>query len=213
MSYINTTFLILLAQNSFFASHEKIDRNDKKDVFVGEFDEFTTKWYISIGLPIFASQCAMLVFPHLFTMMQAMTLCLTRCVDRRFSLNTRKTSKIIQDDYEHLYTGPNFILQVRYAQVLFTIFVTITFSSGMPALYFVNFFVLFIQFWVDKFLIFNYYRKTIDFTKEISHSVVRLLPVAIVLHFAFATYIYGYPLILKSSSIGSWIGVNEQYHT
>lgn len=42
----------------------------------------------------------------------------------------------------------------------------------MPSLYFVNFLVLFVQFWVDKFLIFNYYRKTIDFTKELSHSVV-----------------------------------------
>lgn len=83
----------------------------------------------------------------------------------------------------------------------------------MPSLYIVNFFVLFIQFWVDKFLVFNYYRKTIDFTKELSNSVVQLLPFAIVLHFAFATYIYGYPLILKSDSIGSWIGSNYQYHS
>lgn len=110
ISYINTTMLILLAQNSFFASYEKIDRNDKANIFVGVYDDFTTEWYLFIGLPIFASQCAMLVFPHIFTLMQAMMLCFIRCVDRRFSLNTRKTSKIIQDDYENLYTGPAFIL-------------------------------------------------------------------------------------------------------
>lgn len=142
-----------------------------------------------------------------------MSLCLLRCLDRRLSLNTRKTSKIIQDDYENLYTGPYFILQVRYAQVLFTIFVTITFSSGMPVLYIVNFFVLLVQFWVDKFLVFNYYRKTVDYTKQLSHSVVALLPVAIFFHFVFATYVYGFPLILRSGSIGTWVGLKEQYHT
>ena len=99
-----------MAFNSFFASHETIDKNSKNDIYVGLYDEFTSEWYIFIGMPIFASQCAMLVFPHLFTLMQAMSKCMERCLDRRFSLNTRKTSKIIQDDYENLYTGPNFIL-------------------------------------------------------------------------------------------------------
>ena len=110
VSYLNTAILILLAFNSFFASHETIDRNSKNDIYVGLYDEFTSEWYIFIGMPIFASQCAMLVFPHLFTLLQAMSKCIERCLDRRFSLNTRKTSKIIQDDYENLYTGPHFIL-------------------------------------------------------------------------------------------------------
>lgn len=110
VSYLNTAFLILLSFNSFFASYEKIEANEKNDVFVGLYDEFTPDWYINIGLPIFASQCAMLIFPHLFTLLQAMSLCFERCADRRFSLNTRRTSKIIQDDYENLYTGPHFIL-------------------------------------------------------------------------------------------------------
>jgi hypothetical protein len=177
------------------------------------FDDFTSDWYQFVGLPIFASQCAMLVFPHIFILLQANYLCIVRCLDRRFSMNTRRTSKIIQDDYERLYTGPNFILEVRYAQVLFTIFVTITFSSGMPLLYFVNFFVLFIQFWVDKFLVFNYYKKTIDYTKQLSASVVTLLPLAIFLHFIFATYAFGYPVLLRSHSIGTWFGINEKYHS
>jgi hypothetical protein len=77
----------------------------------------------------------------------------------------------------------------------------------------VNFFVLLVQYWVDKFLVFNYYRKTVDYTKHLSSSVVSLLPFAIFLHFVFATYIYGFPLLLKSPSIGAWVGLKEQYHT
>ena len=179
--------LILLAQNSFFASRETIDKNDKDDIFIGVYEDFTSEWYMFIGLPIFASQCAMLIFPQIFTLLQAMGLSFIRCVDRRFTLNIRKTSKIIQDDYENLYTGPEFILQVRYAQVLFTIFVTITFSSCLPVLFVVNFLILFVQFWIDKFLIFNYYRKTIGFTKQLSASIVSLLPFAILIHFVIAS--------------------------
>jgi hypothetical protein len=212
ISYINV-FLILLAQISFFASDEKISENNKNYPFVGVYKEFTSDWYMFIGLPIFASQCAMLIFPHIFILLQAIYICCVRCLDRRFSLNTKRTSKIIQDDYENLYTGPNFILEVRYAQVLFTMFVTITFSSVMPSLFVVNFFVLLIQFWVDKFLVFNYYRKTVDYTKHLSSSIVNLLPLAIFLHFIFATFVYGYPLILRSSSIETWFGLHDLYQS
>lgn len=32
------------------------------------------------------------------------------------------------------------------------------------------------------------------------------------MHFGFATYMYGYPYILKSESIGGWIGFDYKYH-
>jgi hypothetical protein len=91
-----------------------------------------------------------------------------RCFDRSLSFNTKKTLKITQSEYQDLYTGPKFILEVRYAQVLGTIFVTITFSSGMPALYALNLAILFIQYWIDKWLVLNYYKKTTEFTKHLS---------------------------------------------
>jgi len=75
-------------------------------------------------------------------------------------MSVTQTRKIIQSEYEDLYTGPDFILQVRYAQVLATIYVTLAYSSGMPALYLLNFFILVVQYWVDKILVFNYYKKT-----------------------------------------------------
>lgn len=86
----------------------------------------------------------MIFFPHIFTIFQSMQLCFTRCMDRSCSFNTKKTHKIIQSDYENLYTGPEFILHVRYAQILATIFVTFTYSAGIPMLYPLNFVILFI---------------------------------------------------------------------
>lgn len=77
--------------------------------------EFDTEWYFGIGPIVIFAQACMLVFPHIFILFEAMGLGLIRCWDRKGSFNTKKTSKIIQDDYEKLYTGPEFVLEVRYA--------------------------------------------------------------------------------------------------
>lgn len=168
MSFINTAILIIVAQNCFVASQERYEANDKRDIFIGMFIEFDVQWYLSLGPVVIFAQACMLVFPHLFIVFESMYAGLLRCYDRKGSFNTKKTRCIIQDDYEKIYTGPEFVLEVRYAQIIFTIFVTFTFSSGMPVMYIFNFFIIMVQYWVDKYLIFNYYRKTLRYTRHIS---------------------------------------------
>lgn len=168
MSFINTAILIIVAQNCFVASQERYEANNKRDIFIGMFVEFDVQWYLSLGPVVIFAQACMLVFPHLFIVFESMYAGLLRCYDRKGSFNTKKTRCIIQDDYEKIYTGPEFVLEVRYAQIIFTIFVTFTFSSGMPVMYIFNFFIIMVQYWVDKYLIFNYYRKTLRYTRHIS---------------------------------------------
>jgi hypothetical protein len=115
MSFVNSAILIIVAQNCFIASNEVFERNAKKDIFVGMYVEFDTEWYFSIGPIVIFAQACMLVFPHIFILFEAMALGMIRCWDRKGSFNNKKTSKIIQDDYEKLYTGPEFVLEVRYA--------------------------------------------------------------------------------------------------
>jgi hypothetical protein len=209
--YVNTALIVLLAQNSFLWAEETRAQYSKANVLVGVFDEFDNEWYLRIGSSIIFAQAAMVVFPHIFTILESMQLCCKRCIDRRFSFNTKKTSKIIQSEYEDLYTGPEFILHVRYAQVLATIFVTLTYSAGMPLLYALNFVILFIQYWVDKWLVFNYYRKTAYFTRHLSKSVVDLLKYAVFTHFLFGFMSFSYPYIWKSRVVTDKIGNDTQY--
>jgi hypothetical protein len=93
--YINTALIILLAHNSFLWSEETRAQYSKENILVGVFDEFNNDWYLRIGSSIIFAQAAMVVFPHIFTIMESMELCFKRCADRRFSFNTKKTSKII----------------------------------------------------------------------------------------------------------------------
>lgn len=209
--YVNTALIVLLAHNSFLWDNETRAEYSKANVLVGVFDEFDDQWYLRIGSSIIFAQAAMVFFPHIFTILESMQLCCKRCVDRRCSFNTKKTRKIIQSEYEDLYTGPEFILHVRYAQVLATIFVTLTYSAGIPMLYALNFVILFIQYWVDKWLVFNYYRKTAYFSRHLSKSVVDLLKYAVVIHFLFGFMSYSYPYIWKSRVVTDKIGNDSQY--
>jgi hypothetical protein len=113
--YVNTAIIILLAHNSFLWSEETRAEYSKANVLVGVFDEFDDQWYLRIGSSIIFAQAAMVFFPHIFTILESMHLCCRRCIDRSCSFNTKKTHKIIQSEYEDLYTGPEFILHVRYA--------------------------------------------------------------------------------------------------
>lgn len=81
----------------------------------------------------------------------------------------------------------------------------------MPALYLLNFLIFFIQYWVDKILVFNYYRKTPEFTRHLSRLVVNLLPPALVIHIGFGLMVYSYPYIWRSEVIKSWVGNDSKY--
>jgi len=89
--------------------------------------------------------------------------------------------------------------------------VTLTYSAGIPALYALNFIVLFIQYWVDKWLVFRYYRKTAYFTRHLSKSAVDLLPYAVLIHFLFGVVSYSYPYIWKSGVVKDFLGDDSQY--
>ena len=59
-------------------------------------------------------------------------------------------------------------MEVRLAQILSSIFVTLTYSSGLPSLYLVAAFSFFVGYWTDKMLLLRYYRKTNGLTKELT---------------------------------------------
>ena len=81
----------------------------------------------------------------------------------------------------------------------------------MPSLYALNLAILFVQYWIDKWLLFNYYKRTPQFTHHLSKSVVNLLPFAIVIHLMFAFMTFSYPYFFRSGRAKPWFGNNSQY--
>ena len=70
--------------------------------------------------------------------------------DRGYSCNRKYTRQIIQEDYEEIYTGEEFLLEFRYSQLVTTIYIVMMFSVGMPLLYPIAFISFFVTYWFDK---------------------------------------------------------------
>ena len=63
----------------------------------------------------------------------------------------------IASKYEEIYMGGEYFIQFRLAHVLTTIYITFTFSSGLPLLYLLAFINLVAVYWMDKFMILRVY--------------------------------------------------------
>ena len=161
-------------------------------------DEFSSQWYLMVGSPVAFGMILQIAWPHLVVFVHFIYLQCVRHHDRYFTFNIRRTRQASQSAYEDMYTGPEFILQLRLAQVMSVIFVTMSLSSGMPILYLVCVVVFFVTYWVDKYLLLRFFRMTEGYTKFLTQNVIALLPLAVVLHVFFGFFILSAPNILTS---------------
>ena len=115
--YVNTAIMFMLAYHSFLQNPELRKQNDERHLFVGPFDEFTVRWYLVVGTPIIMAVAMMIFFPHLRVIGQTIKMSYRRCRDRgsMCNFNKRYTKQLTQEDYESLYTGPIFLIEVRLA--------------------------------------------------------------------------------------------------
>ena len=91
-----------------------------------------------------------------------------------------------------------------------------TYSSGMPALYFITFLFLFITYWTDKILVAKYFRKDNGYTADLSRRVVNMLPWALIVHIPIGYLMLSEPNILQSSTLSGTpegLGGNQYFET
>ncbi|CAD8057214.1 unnamed protein product [Paramecium sonneborni] len=106
----------------------------------------------------------------------------------------------IQRDLNRLSVGPEFNLDLYYANLLNTIFVTLFYCSLIPLMLPLGFLALLMHFLVQKYLLLKYYRKPPSYDEAIHDSVFTLLPYSIIMHILIAIWSYGHPYIFPSSS-------------
>jgi hypothetical protein len=87
--------------------------------------------------------------------------------------------------------GPSFEMIPKYALALNTIFVTLFYCSGMPILLFFGAASLFLQYWVEKYLILRFYCRPPSYNHDINTITLRIIPAAIIFHLAMGIYTYG----------------------
>ena len=212
VQYLNSAIIIIVAFNSFLFSEVTIAKNKETDYIVGPFDEFDERWFLVVGTTVGLVIIVQLVTPHIPLLVMFLVKLFKQFHDRRYSLNARSTRQVNQKDYEDLYIGPKFILQIRYAQSLSVMFLILTFSSAMPLLYLAGFIHFFFTFWMDKFLLLRYYRLTEGYTAKLSKNIIRILPIAVILHLLFGLVLISNRNLLQSTIYKNfWLGNNSKY--
>ena len=84
-----------------------------------------------------------------------------------------------------------FKLEYRYPTLLNVIFVTLTYSSGMPILYPIAACTFSIMYMTDKIALLRLYNRPPMYKASLAKLTLNILPIAIVLHLCIAVWMYG----------------------
>jgi cytochrome b subunit of formate dehydrogenase len=86
---------------------------------------------------------------------------------------------------EQLYIGREFQGEKAFSRMMSTLFVILSYSSGMPVLYVVGVIFYTITFFVSKLLILKFYRKSTNLSKTIPVISTNAMKLGIILHILF----------------------------
>lgn len=110
---------------------------DNVSLLSGSIDDFTSQWYLEVGSAITVTMAVNVWTLNIPVAKAFVKAKLARCLDRSCTLNMGLTKQKLQVQLENLYTGPQFLLEERYASLLVVHFVSLLFSGGMPSLWLV----------------------------------------------------------------------------
>ena len=82
-----------------------------------------------------------------------------------------------------------------------TLSVTLVFSSALPVLLPIAFVTIFLFYQVDKFLLLRFYHTPPAYDAKLASGTVHLFPIILVIHLAFATWIYSMSDVFQSTCL------------
>ena len=99
---------------------------------------------------------------------------------------------------EELYTGALFSGENAYSRMMSILMVCLTYSSGMPIIYFVGFCYFYVTFLVNKTMLMKYYQKTNTLSRVIPNFPVDFLNLSIFIHMTFGCIMFTNPSLFEA---------------
>lgn len=91
-----------------------------------------------------------------------------------------------------------FALEIRLAQIVSYLWASLMYSTAYPILLVFNFISLTITFWIDKYLIFRFYRPSADQKEHLLHISIQAVKGAFFFHLAFSFFTHSNGLLFQS---------------
>lgn len=170
-------------------------------LFEGELDDLTPKWYQEVGYALVVSMIAT-------PMVQR---CQTFVRYYRFTWNRSgaKTKALTQRQLNEAYEGAEFVLSTRYGEILNIIFVTLTFSAGLPILVPLAALSFAQHYLIDKFEFLRVSKLPPRYSTALAQGAAELMVYACIGHLLFALWANSHyrmdPEPFVSSVLGTYV--------
>ena len=201
VQFVNTAVILLIINNRL--NDDGLIRRVLKSTgtenlaFDGDYADFNTEWYNIVGITIFTTAFINGITP-VFTLLQMCIAGCKRCLDRGCSSDRSKTSKIIQSEYEAVYTGGQIEFDNRFSQLIAMIWVIMMFSAAIPVLYLAGFMLCFVIYWTDKTLFLKFYSIPPRFGSDLAHQARNIIEWSLLIHLFMGLYMLSNPDIFTS---------------
>lgn len=139
--FVNQALILLIASLDF--GMEDVNPTELAVLVSGTYSDISPDWFLKIGAIIIFNAIIQIFTVAGGLMAGAFVKCCLRCCDRGCTFNEAKTKKKMNEAWIDLYTGPEFLIDFRYSQILVIVFLCMLYSGGMPIMYFIAFIHLF----------------------------------------------------------------------
>jgi len=225
---LNTAFVILVVESAGIPGSQIDDTGyttEKRSsenlgifsslyLFQGGLSGFTSEWYDKLAFALIFQMMVNIIEPHISFLLSFIMYTIQKSFVMLFTHS--------QHHLNEFYQGVSFPVYQRYAQILNTVFFTMIYSSALPIIIPICALNLGLTYLVDKFSILRFYNTNgLDgLNGSLAISAVELLPYALVLHLAFAIWIYSDSDVFFSNnwatifpSIVIWPGIGPNNST
>lgn len=149
----------------------------------GEYDDFTTPWYGTVGTTIITTAAInALIPPTLMSVEFFLDMC-----SRRSVINT-PGAVVRQSQLDELFVGARFATPPRYPLVITMVVVSYTYSGGLPLLLPLAAVGFMMQYAVDKWMLLKFYRKPAAYDSSMTMLLLEILPWTVLLHLGFSVW-------------------------
>ena len=167
-------------------------------LFLGKYSDFTPDWYSNIGAIITLTLIFNISFPIIELFMAYIFRCFKKCWDTRCC--NIPTSRQTKKEYIEYYNDEVYPIGQRYAYLMATFFVSMSFCGIIPLLVPVTAISIFLLYNVDKILIFRHYQTPQNYTPTLHKAFIVVLYLSIISHCALTAYFLSQSNLIATSS-------------
>lgn len=202
--FINSSVVTLLTRASIFGFQPgvfpyeitslKYLKQDDNSVY----DNMHRDWYSSIGIKIIWIGLLNIFSPNVwaFLFIDPLLKCVRYC---------KKSGVVLMKDMVKLKTPPQFDIGTYTAYMLSSLFIVMTFCSGIPILIVFGFLTMFFSYWCIKYKFLRWASRPPTWDQSINDWINKILPFALVLHLGFALWFYTADDIFYPKHNSNWI--------